>query len=135
MSGLGFRTTHFGPKVSTQTQPRPSNWGPKKPGLGPFRPGLYRIGGLSSRRTRVLVGSNVNIRSESASLSNAFFEAWDDSNIMADENSFNMTGIIDWEGACTVPRELIAFPDFLTAMPASFDLPEKYGHDGQPLDK
>ncbi|KAJ5158617.1 uncharacterized protein N7500_008268 [Penicillium coprophilum] len=39
------------------------------------------------------------------------------SNIMVDENSFNVTGIIDWEGACTVPWELIAFPDFLTAMP------------------
>jgi hypothetical protein len=57
------------------------------------------------------------------------------SNIMVDENSFDVTGIIDWEGACTVPWELIAFPDFLTAMPVSFDLPQNYGQDGQPLDE
>ncbi|KAK3997965.1 hypothetical protein QBC44DRAFT_376395 [Cladorrhinum sp. PSN332] len=57
------------------------------------------------------------------------------SNIMVDENSFNVTGIIDWEGACTVPWELIAFPEFLQAMPASFDLPQKYDQDGQPLDE
>jgi hypothetical protein len=57
------------------------------------------------------------------------------SNIMVDENSFDVTGIIDWEGAYTVPCELVAFPDFLTAMPASFDLPQKYDHDGQPFDE
>lgn len=56
------------------------------------------------------------------------------SNIMVDEN-FNVTGIIDWEGACTVPWELVAFPEFLQAMPASFDLPENYDADGQPLDE
>jgi hypothetical protein len=54
---------------------------------------------------------------------------------MVDEDSFDVTGIIDWEGACTVPWELIAFPDFLTAMPVSFDLPDKYDQDGQPLDE
>jgi hypothetical protein len=57
------------------------------------------------------------------------------SNIMVDENSFDVTGVIDWEGACTVPWELIAFPDFLAAMPVSFDLPENYSQDGQPLDE
>ena len=57
------------------------------------------------------------------------------SNIIVDENTFDVTGIIDWEGACTVPYELIAFPDFLTAMPVSFDLPQKYDQDGQPLDE
>lgn len=57
------------------------------------------------------------------------------SNIMVDENSFDVTGIIDWEGACTVPYELVSFPDFLTAMPVSFDLPQKYNQDGQPFDK
>lgn len=56
------------------------------------------------------------------------------SNIMVDEN-FDVTGIIDWEGAYTVPYELVSFPDFLTAMPVSFDLPRKYDQDGQPLDK
>ncbi|GAB1311856.1 hypothetical protein MFIFM68171_02066 [Madurella fahalii] len=56
-------------------------------------------------------------------------------NIMVDENSFHVTGIIDWEGACTVPWELVAFPEFLQAMPASFDLPQKYDRDGQPFDE
>jgi hypothetical protein len=54
---------------------------------------------------------------------------------MVDESSFAVTGIIDWEGACTVPWELIAFPEFLQAMPASFDLPQKYDRDGLPLDE
>jgi hypothetical protein len=56
------------------------------------------------------------------------------SNIMVDD-SFCVTGIIDWEGACTVPCELLAFPDFLTAMPISFDLPQEYDQDGQPLNE
>jgi hypothetical protein len=56
------------------------------------------------------------------------------SNIMVDEN-FCVTGIIHWEGACTVPWELVAFPEFLQAMPPSFDLPQKYDAHGQPLDE
>ncbi|KAJ5145900.1 uncharacterized protein N7515_000464 [Penicillium bovifimosum] len=56
-------------------------------------------------------------------------------NIMVGENTFDVTGIIDWDGACTVPWELIAFPDFLTAQPVSFDLPQKYDRDGQPFDE
>ena len=51
------------------------------------------------------------------------------SNIMVDGNSFDGTGI-SWEDACTVPWEIIAFADFLTTMPASFDLPHKYDQDG-----
>jgi hypothetical protein len=35
------------------------------------------------------------------------------SNIMVDENSFDVTGIINWEGVYTVPWELIGFPEFL----------------------
>ncbi|CAG8076065.1 unnamed protein product [Penicillium salamii] len=54
---------------------------------------------------------------------------------MVDEKDFAVTGVIDWEGACTAPWELIAFPDFLTAMPVSFDLPQKYDRDGQPFDE
>ncbi|KAL5341783.1 hypothetical protein BJX70DRAFT_26420 [Aspergillus crustosus] len=56
------------------------------------------------------------------------------SNIIVDEDNFNVTGVIDWEGACTVPCELIAFPDFLRAMPVPFDLPRNYDQHGQPLD-
>lgn len=57
------------------------------------------------------------------------------SNIMVDETSFDVTGIIDWEGACTVPWELIAFPEFLQVIPVSFDLPEKYDRVRQPHDQ
>ncbi|MBE3046700.1 phosphotransferase [Candidatus Bathyarchaeota archaeon] len=45
------------------------------------------------------------------------------SNIIVDEESSAVTGIIDWEGAYTVPWELVAFPEFLQAMPPTFDLP------------
>ncbi|KXG46864.1 Aminoglycoside phosphotransferase [Penicillium griseofulvum] len=57
------------------------------------------------------------------------------SNIMVDDKNFDVTGIIDWGGACTAPIELLAFPEFLTAMPISFDLPQKYDQDGQPFDE
>lgn len=57
------------------------------------------------------------------------------SNILVDEESFEVTGIIDWEGAYTVPWELVAFPDFLKAMPPAFDLSENYDRDGEPVDK
>lgn len=57
------------------------------------------------------------------------------SNIMVDEASFNVTGIIDWEGACTVPWGLISYPEFLQVMPRSFDLPQHYDRDGQPLEE
>ncbi|KAJ5804200.1 uncharacterized protein N7518_000503 [Penicillium psychrosexuale] len=66
----------------------------------------------------------------------AFFEAWADSIelirswTMVDENSFDITGIIDSEGAFTALYELISFPSFLAAIPASFDLPGKYDQDG-----
>ncbi|KAK1691620.1 kinase-like domain-containing protein [Colletotrichum godetiae] len=55
------------------------------------------------------------------------------SNILVDEASFNVTGVIDWEGACTVPWVLVAYPEFLQVMPRSFDLPQHYDEDGQPL--
>ncbi|KAJ5145996.1 uncharacterized protein N7515_000560 [Penicillium bovifimosum] len=57
------------------------------------------------------------------------------SNIMVDEDTFDVTGIIDWEGAYTVPHELIGFPEFLSCMPASFDLPQNYDQDGQPVEE
>jgi len=48
-----------------------------------------------------------------------FLQYHDDSlhsNIIVDKN-FSVAGIIDWEGACTVPWELVAFPEFLQAIP------------------
>ncbi|KAI0472818.1 kinase-like domain-containing protein [Xylariaceae sp. FL0804] len=55
------------------------------------------------------------------------------SNIIVDER-FKVLGIIDWEGACTLPLELVAFPAFLSATPVMFDSPENYDKDGLPLD-
>lgn len=54
---------------------------------------------------------------------------------MLDEETFEVTGIVDWEAACTVPWELVAFPEFLVAMPPSFDFPDKYDEAGQPIDE
>ncbi|KAI1780708.1 hypothetical protein F4818DRAFT_451082 [Hypoxylon cercidicola] len=56
------------------------------------------------------------------------------SNIIVGED-FKVLGIIDWEGACTVPLELISFPRFLNAMPVSFDSPGNYDENKQPLDE
>lgn len=55
------------------------------------------------------------------------------SNIVVDDE-YNLLSIIDWEGACTLPWELISFPEFLSAVPASMDVPSYYDADGQPND-
>ncbi|OAA64238.1 Aminoglycoside phosphotransferase [Niveomyces insectorum RCEF 264] len=55
------------------------------------------------------------------------------SNIIIDD-SFAVLGIIDWEGACSLPLELVQFPRFLSCMPRLFDSPEEYDADGQPMD-
>lgn len=54
---------------------------------------------------------------------------------MLDEETFEVTGVIDWEGAFTVPWELVAFLEFLVAMPPSFDFPDQYDEAGQPIDE
>lgn len=56
------------------------------------------------------------------------------SNMLVD-TEFNLVGVIDWEGAQTVPWECVTFPGFLGCMPPSFDLPNKYDESGQPLDE
>lgn len=56
------------------------------------------------------------------------------SNVLVDAE-FGVVGVIDWEGAHTVPWECVAFPGFLECMPPSFDMPTKYDDDGQPLDE
>lgn len=56
------------------------------------------------------------------------------SNILVDSD-FNAIGLIDWEGAQTVPWEFITYPRFLEAMPPAFDLPANYDDSGQPLDE
>ena len=59
-------------------------------------------------------------------LSPLYYDDFRHSDFVVDENSLGVTGIVDWEGAFTAPYELISFLSFLAAMPASFNLPEKY---------
>ncbi|KIH91085.1 hypothetical protein SPBR_01926 [Sporothrix brasiliensis 5110] len=56
------------------------------------------------------------------------------SNIVVDDANFDVLGIIDWEGACTLPWELVRFPRFLNAMPRRFGPSDGYDVDGQPHD-
>lgn len=55
------------------------------------------------------------------------------SNIVVD-NDYNVLGFIDWEGACTLPWELVEFPLFLDTIPQAFNTPDKYDKQGTPLD-
>lgn len=48
---------------------------------------------------------------------------------------FNVLGVIDWEGAYTVPWELIDAPRFLYTIPRLLNPPEQYSEDGEPLDQ
>lgn len=54
------------------------------------------------------------------------------SNIIIDD-AYNILSIIDWEGAGTVPWEVVEFPMFLYTVPPPIDLPSKYDRDGYPL--
>jgi hypothetical protein len=56
------------------------------------------------------------------------------SNIVVD-HEYRILGIIDWEGACTVPWELVEFPLFLSTVPFSMDASWNYDESGKPLDK
>ncbi|EPE04194.1 hypothetical protein F503_04709 [Ophiostoma piceae UAMH 11346] len=51
--------------------------------------------------------------------------------IVAGDDDFSVLGVIDWEGAHTVPVELLRFPRFLELMPRSFGRASRYGSDGQ----
>lgn len=46
-----------------------------------------------------------------------------------------MLGVIDWEGACAVPWELIDAPCFLSTVPRLLNPPEQYDEAGQPLEQ
>ncbi|KAH8193683.1 hypothetical protein TruAng_012153 [Truncatella angustata] len=48
------------------------------------------------------------------------------SNMIVNEN-FEVIAVIDWEGACTLPLELVAFPGFLDVMPVEFGSPDGNG--------
>jgi hypothetical protein len=55
------------------------------------------------------------------------------SNIVVD-NNYKVLGIIDWEGACILPWELVEYPLFLDTLPRVFSTPDKYDAKGEPLD-
>lgn len=49
--------------------------------------------------------------------------------------NFDVIGVIDWNGTCTLPWELVEYPLFLDTLPRAFDLSDKYDQEGQPLDE
>ncbi|KAI2786177.1 hypothetical protein POX_g08559 [Penicillium oxalicum] len=55
------------------------------------------------------------------------------SNIIIDD-THNILSVIDWEGAGTVPWEVVQFPMFLYTVPPPIDLPSNYDHNGYPVD-
>lgn len=55
------------------------------------------------------------------------------SNIIVDDD-YNVLSIIDWEGAWTVPWELVDFPQFLCIVPPPMDSPSNYDINGEPTD-
>ncbi|CZT42580.1 uncharacterized protein RSE6_02504 [Rhynchosporium secalis] len=56
------------------------------------------------------------------------------SNIIVNDR-YRILGVIDWEGACTVPWELVEFPLFLSTVPLPMDAPWNYDQNGEPLDE
>ncbi|KAJ8129924.1 hypothetical protein O1611_g3704 [Lasiodiplodia mahajangana] len=56
------------------------------------------------------------------------------SNVIVNK-AFEVLGVIDWEGACTVPWELSDAPCFLKTVPRLLNLPEQYSESGLPLDQ
>ncbi|KAL4947938.1 hypothetical protein BDW69DRAFT_177453 [Aspergillus filifer] len=55
------------------------------------------------------------------------------SNIIIDYE-WDILGVIDWEGACTVSWEVVEQPLFVSNMPRAFDDPENYDYEGRPKD-
>ncbi|KAL3456031.1 hypothetical protein BJX64DRAFT_271350 [Aspergillus heterothallicus] len=56
------------------------------------------------------------------------------SNVIVDD-SFRVLGVIDWEGACTVPWEMVQPPLFLSVLPRAMDDPSNYDASGGPKDQ
>jgi hypothetical protein len=59
---------------------------------------------------------------------------WLHSNIVVG-HKYNILGVIDWDGAYTVPWELVEFSLFLETVPVPMDAPWNYDKNGQPLDE
>lgn len=55
------------------------------------------------------------------------------SNIIVDP-SWEILGVIDWEGTCTVPWEMVEFPLFLGLVAPAMDDPKNYDEEGRPKD-
>ena len=56
-------------------------------------------------------------------------------NIIVAPDNFDVLGIIDWEGACTLPIELVRFPRFFDLMPRRFGSADRFDDDGLPRDE
>ncbi|CAK7232983.1 hypothetical protein SCUCBS95973_008442 [Sporothrix curviconia] len=54
--------------------------------------------------------------------------------IIAGDTDFDVLAVIDWEGAYTLPLELVRFPRFLDLMPRRFGRPGRFGANGLPCD-
>lgn len=54
------------------------------------------------------------------------------SNVIVDD-TYGILSVIDWEGASTVPWEIVEFPMFLYTVPPPIDLPSKYDSTGNPV--
>lgn len=49
--------------------------------------------------------------------------------------TFHVLGVIDWEGACTMPWELVDAPLSISTVPLLLNPPEHYDEAGQPRDQ
>lgn len=57
------------------------------------------------------------------------------SNIIVTPDTFDVLGIIDWEGARTLPLQLVQFPRFLSIMPHRFGHSNRFDENGEPRDE
>ncbi|CAK7223635.1 hypothetical protein SEUCBS140593_005302 [Sporothrix eucalyptigena] len=56
------------------------------------------------------------------------------SNMIIDDD-YSLLGVIDWEGVCTLPLELVRFPRFLDLIPPLFGRRDRCDENGQPYDE
>lgn len=55
-------------------------------------------------------------------------------NIVVDVDDYEILGVIDWEGAYSVPAECLDFPLLLRVVPRAMDSPSSYSEDGHRKD-
>lgn len=93
---------------------------------------LYSIQNFPKRLQELASGGRISTRNNTGPFPLYHPDLYH-SNIIVDE-SYKVLGVIDWEGACTVPWEIIQPPLFLTTVPPAMDDTGKYGEDGRPKD-